>query len=135
MGRADYKENKMHACYLNIESQYEINTSNKHKTKPYQDALILYLLDEIDRAYWNKREESWDGISDPKIPGVTFRYYYFGEDPVERLRPNFAFDFSPQEVTWFRHPGRNMKCALDWTSEGWVEWFDTALEVINSDDA
>lgn len=101
------------------------NPTGDYHVEPYIHALILYLIEE---------EIDWCGYYDPKIKGLTIRAYYRGDDPEEAAKPNLVFDFSPQEIRWYKHPRRGMTYTLDWTPQQWVEWFNKALEVINSED-
>lgn len=103
-------------------------------TERYQDALVLALLDEIDRVYWNQQQKEWHRFEDPLIPGLEFRSYYWGDKEEEAVKPNLKFDFSEQEVRWYKHPGRSMSVTIDWTPDEWVQWFHKAMDIIISAD-
>lgn len=104
-------------------------------TPEWVDALITYLLAEIERVYWNKNQKQWDGHDDPKLDGVVFNPYYWGDDEKELDKPNLAFPkLSPQEIRWYKHPGRGQSSSLSMDPEEWIKWFTDALEVIRAND-
>jgi len=106
------------------------NPTGEYGTESFADALVNGLLDEIERVYWNVNQEEWNRPSDPKIPGLQCRAYDWSEDEKTVGLPNLKFDFSPQEIRWYKHPGRGQSCSLQWTAEEWKNWYDQALDVI-----
>lgn len=110
------------------------NPVGNYETERYQDALVLSLLDEIDRVFWNKNQKQWDRHEDPKLTGVVFRPYYWGDNEDEASLCNLCFDFSDQEIRWYKHPGRSMSVTLAWTPDEWVKWYSNALNLIESHD-
>lgn len=99
-------------------------------TEEWQDALIEALLSEIDRVYWNVNQKEWDRINDPEIKGLQFNAYYWGESEEVGARPNFKFDMSPQEIRWYKYPGRGQTCTVDMKPEEWIDWFNKGLKII-----
>lgn len=115
------------------------NPTGDYGTEPFVDALVDGLLNEIERVFWNKNQAEWDRHEDPKIKGLEFKPYFWGneEDPkdqIEMAKPNLKLVFSPQEVRWYKHPGRGQSCKLKWTAEEWKNWFEKGLEIINKSD-
>lgn len=110
------------------------NPVGNYETKNYQDALVLSLLDEIERVHWNKYQEEWNRHNDPKLVGVEFNHYFWGDDEIEAAKPNLKFIFSEQEIRWYKHPGRGMTVTIDWTPEQWVQWYENAYQLINAND-
>jgi hypothetical protein len=110
--------------------------TGKYGTAEWVDALISELLSEIERVYWNKNQEQWRQYDDPKLHGVVFNPYYWGDDEKELEKPNLSFPgISAQEIRWYKHPGRGQSSTLSMEPEEWIEWFTKALEVIRSNDA
>jgi hypothetical protein len=110
------------------------NPTGDYGTEEWQDALMDYLLEEIDRVHWNKYQEQWCRDEDPKLSGVEFRPYYWGDDETEAALPNMKFDGLTQEIRWYKHPGRGQSCSLELTKDEWVDWFNKALIIIRAND-
>lgn len=111
------------------------NPTGDYGTEDFADALIEALLCEIERVYWNKQQKRWDRHDKPMLAGVEFRPYWWGdEDSPEAEKPNLKFDFSPQEIRWYKYPGRGQSCTLQWNEREWRVWFDEALKVICDND-
>lgn len=97
----------------------------------YANALMLHVLDEIDRVYWNNHQEHWERHDDPKIPGLTFRPYWWGnEEAPEADLPNLVVDGFDLEIRWYKHAGRSTSCNRELTPAEWVEWFDCAMGTV-----
>jgi hypothetical protein len=110
------------------------NPTGNFQIENYQEALIVYLIEEIRIAFWNKFQKDWEDSEDPKLNGVTYNYYYWGENEEESKKPNLKFSHSPQEIRWYKYPGRGMSCTIKMNEKQWRKWFDKALEIIWSDD-
>jgi hypothetical protein len=80
------------------------NPTGEYDMPTYATALVEFLKEEIERVYWNKNQEEWDG-GDPKIPGIQWNPYYWGDDEAEKEKPNLKFDFSKQEGMGTRRLG------------------------------
>ena len=106
------------------------NPTGEYGTPNFVDALVFELLNQADRVYWNKMQRQWERYDDPKIEGMEFRAYYWGDDEDEANKPNLKFDFSPQEIRWYKHPGRGQTCSILWDEKQWVEWFEKAYDLI-----
>ncbi len=96
----------------------------------FAEALFDYILHEIARVYGNINQESWSikYTSDPGIPGLEVRAYYWGADADEAAKPNFVF--RDVEIRWYKYTGRGMSCIHDLSPEKWIEWFDACLQAI-----
>lgn len=110
------------------------NPTGDYGTEGYQDALVEDILSEIERVYWNKNQIEWNRHDDPMLSGVTFRPYYWGDDEEKEALPNLKFDFSPQEIRWYKYPRRGQSFSLRWSAEQWVEWYNEAMKIIQSND-
>lgn len=110
------------------------NPTGRFETKNYQDALIESLLNEIERIHHNLYQEEWNRWGDPKLVGVEFRPYYWGDDPEEAAKPNLKFIFSDQEIRWYKHACRGATVTIDWTADEWVQWYENAYQLINAND-
>lgn len=104
--------------------------TGSYETPRFVDALIEDLLNEIERAYWNVSQEEWERFDNPKLYGVVYKSYYWGEDEKEAEKPNLTFNFSPQEIRWYKYPGRGQSSTVEWNEKEWVEWYNKGLEVI-----
>lgn len=106
------------------------NPTGSYALPEYVEALFFHILSEISRVYWNLNQESWSCryTSDPGIPGLTVRPYYWGEDEDESVKPNFVF--SDVEIRWYKYTGRGMSCSHELTEKEWVKWFDACIKVI-----
>jgi len=94
----------------------------------FVEALLSHVFGEIGRVYGNVHQQSWRYLSDPGMPGIEVRPYYWGDDPEDAAKPNFAF--SGVEIRWYKHPGRSMSCTRTLTEAEWVSWFDDCLKAI-----
>lgn len=110
------------------------NPTGEFMTMEWQDALVQALISEVDRVYWNVAQEEWNRHTDPGIKGMEFRPYYWGDKEEEAALPNLKFEFSPQEIRWYKHIGRSMSYSTPFTMEEWVVWFNEALKVIRLHD-
>jgi len=110
------------------------NPPGNYMTPEWVDALVIALLDEIERVYWNTHQEQWERYQEPNIKGLHFRAYYWGDDEVEAAKPNLKFDFSEQDIRWYKHPGRSMSFSVEFTDREWIEWFQEGLRVIRASD-
>ena len=99
-----------------------------HEMPQYSIALFTYILREVSRVYWNINQEEWDTYSDPDIPEIEFRPYYWGEDDEIAKLPNFVFD--DVEIRWYKYPGRGMSVNKKMSPDEWVAWFDNVITAI-----
>lgn len=91
-------------------------------------ALVHEIVREIERVFWNKNQRKWDHREDPRIPGIEFRPYYWGDDETEAYKSNLAH--GNIEVRWYKHPGRGMSLNVDATTEQIISWFDAVIRAI-----
>jgi hypothetical protein len=119
------------------------NPAGEHAVPDYVEALLGALLDEIDAVYDGQKSEEeraetadgWGGRWNfggpaPRIPGFELRAYYWGDDPTEAAKPNFAF--GGVEVRWYKWYGRGMSVNVEMEPAGWVAWFDRALAAVRA---
>jgi len=110
------------------------NPTGEVGTEEFADALITELLHEIGRVFWNREQREWDGYEDPKIKGMIFNSYYWGDDEEIAKRPNLKFETSDQEIRWYKHSGRGQSCTCEWSTDQWNGWFVSALKIIRAGD-
>jgi hypothetical protein len=97
------------------------------------DALVRELLANIERAFWNKHQRHWDHYEDPKILGIEFRPYYWGDDEHEANLPNLSHAPPGQaaiEVRWYKHPMRSATLNVEPKAEAMIAWFESAMQAI-----
>lgn len=108
------------------------NPTGSFALPEFVDALLQHIFGEIARVYGNLHQQDWRHLSDPGLPGIEVRPYYWGEDgdedEDEAAKPNFAF--GGVEIRWYKHPGRSMSCNIELTEADWVKWFDACLQAI-----
>ncbi len=102
-------------------------TYQSHKTDDHAEALILALLKEISRVYWNINQREWH-YEDPEIPGLETRGYYWGDDEQEQRKPNLAY--AGVEISWYKYPGRSMSVNKELSVNEWAYWFYSALTCV-----
>lgn len=108
--------------------------TGEYGTSELGDACVKHVLAEIDRVFWNRNQKKWDRYEDPKIPGVTFRPYYWGDDEPEAALPNLTIDGSPVEIRWYKYPMRGGSVNLDLTPDAWQEWLNLSIRTIQKAD-
>jgi len=105
--------------------------SEAYEVPEHGKALLLYLLSEVGRVYWNcnQKEWNWSEMTDPQIPGLQVRPYNYVDDDAP---PNFVF--GDVAICWYKHPGRGLSCNRDLDADGWVKWFGECLAAIHAKD-
>jgi len=102
------------------------NPTGRYNCPEWVEALFFYIKEEMERVYWNVKQEQWDGNADPGIPLIEWRPYYWGDDETEAEKPNFRF--STVEFRWYKNPGRGMSLNCELSHDEWIEWFELVLE-------
>ena len=110
------------------------NPTGDYGTPEFVDALVDYLLNEIERVYWNKYQQEWNREDDPMLKGVIYNSYYWGDDEKEANKPNLAFQGLKQEIRCYKHFGRGQSSSLKYTEKSWRGWFDKAVGIINQNE-
>lgn len=107
------------------------NPTGEFASPEYVDAFIDYILYRMELIFWNREQRQWDRTEDPKILGIEFRPYWWGdEDSEEADKPNLAF--GEAHIRWYKHPGRGQTVNVDWKPDQWVEWFDAVQSALTS---
>lgn len=106
------------------------NPVGRFECPEYVTALVKDLLDEISRVFWNREQRVWDQYEDPKIPGIIFHPYYWGDNEECASLPNFKQVSDEAEIRWYKHPGRGMSVNVDRTPRGWVKWYNDVKQTI-----
>jgi len=108
------------------------NPMGFYECPEFVGALLKYLLEEIERVYWNVNQKEWDKNEDPKIKGIEFNSYYWGDNEEEGEKPNFKF--KSVEIRWYKYVGRGMSLNKEMSEKQWRQWFDKCLKVIRKAD-
>ena len=108
------------------------NPTGDYACPEWVNALVEEIISEIWRVYWNANQREWNKLDDPQIPGIEFRPYYWGDDPVEAGKPNLKH--GDIEVRWYKHPGRGQSLNVEPTPERMIGWFESALATIRKCD-
>lgn len=124
--------------------------TGSYGTSDQVDALVMDLIHEIERVFWNREQREWDSswsCEDPKIQGVTvrgFRYPKYdcfddvpeseqeeaARDTAEAALP--SFEHGEVAIWWYKYPGRSMSSNREMSAEGWFAWHASALAAIRS---
>ena len=102
--------------------------TSEYQVPEYAQAAFDYILEEIRRVFWNVNQERWDYHCDPKINGIVFRPYYWGNDEIESSVPNFKF--GEVEIRWYKYPGRGMSTNVQWDANRWSTWMEQVLKIV-----
>lgn len=97
--------------------------TGEFESPEFVEAFVDYILWRIDLVFWNREQRQWDKFEDPKIPGLEYRSYYWGDDESEMEKANMKW--REVELRWYKYPGRGQTVNVDWTPNQWVEWFDS----------
>jgi hypothetical protein len=109
------------------------NPTGRYEAGDLGVACLEAALSEIDRVYSNTRGGEWDRRTDPAIPGLAFRPYWWGdENAPEADLPNLAF--GDIEIRWYKHPGRGTTAQRVVTPDEWASWLSAILPVIRAAD-
>ena len=93
----------------------------------HADALLMAILREVGRVYWNKNQAEWH-YAHTGIPGLETRPYYWGDDDKEAAKPNLKY--KNVEVRWYKYPGRSMSVNKNMTVDQWAAWFYAVLAAV-----
>jgi len=95
---------------------------------PLGEAALRYVLHEIKRVYGNREQMDWDEHTDPGIPGIVFRPYYWGDDETQQTLPNF--ESAEVEIRWYKNPWRGVSVAKDMQPTDWDAWLRETLRCV-----
>lgn len=99
-----------------------------YPTEEFIDALVIYLLEEIRRVYWNVHQKEWNEYEELHWEGMEYRPFDWS-DP-EEYKPNLKFAHSSQEIRWYKYPMRGGTFTIPFSPQEWQDWFEEALETI-----
>lgn len=121
-----------------------MNDSTEYDAPEYVVALLMAILHEYRRVYWNVHQQdceifggsftSDDDLGQALgIDGLDVRSYWWGDenDPRADL-PNFAY--GDVAITWYKHAGRGTTVNVQWEPAAWVAWFDSVVSAIRAAD-
>ena len=106
------------------------NQWGNYELPDYVVCLLQGIFDEISRIHWNIYQKGWGDSEELDFRGVKVRPYYWGDDGIEREKPNFEFE--NVKIYWYKYFGRGMSCNVEMNAEEWVDWFHRCLNAINS---
>ena len=98
------------------------------------EACLAFVLSEVERVFGNQKQRPWDYDENPRIPGITFRPYYWGDWEEEAAKPNFVVDGFDIEIRWYKHPCRGVTTQRAVTPDEWAAWLSKALELVRAAD-
>lgn len=108
------------------------NSTGAFSMPEYVEALVLHIVNEASRIYWNINQENLDDIGyECDFGALRMRRYWWGdEDAPGAALPNL--EFGNVEVRWYKHPGRSMSVNVEQSPEQWIAWFDSVLAHIRT---
>jgi len=104
-------------------------TYREYEMDSHADALLMALLAEVGRVYWNQHQKQWY-YEDTGIPGLITNPYDWGDDDDAGVAPNFAYD--GVEISWYKYPGRSMSVNKELTVNEWAAWFYKVLDAVRA---
>lgn len=129
------------------------DVSEKYEIPNYAVALVMDLLGEYSRVYWNHFQEECpilgNGFYRPDTPGsdgqhllvrgLTVRSFWWG-DPYAHAHPDVKplegeaekpnLEFGPVRIHWYKHAGRGMSTNVSFTPGQWAAWYDEVRAAI-----
>lgn len=114
------------------------NPVGEYDVPEFARALLRGIMREIERVYWNIHQKNWDGTTDPGIPGLTIRPYWWGECECENectceaSLPNL--ECGGLELRWYKYFGRGMSTTRTWSTTEWAQWYAETLELVRKQD-
>ena len=117
----------------------------RYEATDFIEALLRGIVAELDRCYWNVKQEQFSERRDwqfLEITGFAYRRYFWGDcdcGAEEQESKSHLPTCSPQLpnmqfedvcVSWYKHLGRGMSVSVDWPAEAWKGWFERCLEAI-----
>jgi len=102
-----------------------MNKQEAYECPEHGKALILYLLQELQRVYWNIYQRPLNEFVPIWLCGdIQYRFYR-----EEQTRPNLSYQ--SVEIEWYKHPGRGMETNIEMDEVQWVSWFTACLAQIH----
>jgi hypothetical protein len=109
----------------------------------YVIAMFEYVINELDRVYFNINQKERELYDEYNIEGIEYRDYFWcnydhGDSACNTCdekfceKPNFEFD--GVKIYWYKYIGRGMSCNIEQSSDKWVIWFNKLIEHIRSKD-
>jgi len=88
----------------------------------YVGVLLGHMQEKITRDYWRTHRQSWDGISDPGIEGLSWR-------PIQTVDgvPGVRLSFEDVELRWVGPTRQQLTANVSWTTQQWTAWFDRLM--------
>lgn len=102
--------------------------TSEYELPEFAEALLMYILNEIERVYWNVNRKEWENYQNPGIPQIKVRPYYWGEDEKEARKPNLQYH--DVQIFWYKYPSRGVSCNILKRENEWRSWFDSCLKTI-----
>jgi len=112
------------------------NSSGNYNCKDYVQALINYILEELERVYFN-RNQKWGeefGVNSFKLGKVRYFPYYWGNRKKLKERPNFWLEGAKVKIYWYKHSERGLSSNVNYTPERWISWFNKCVKEVRKHD-
>lgn len=104
------------------------NPTGEYPVPQYAAALISGIAAAIEIAFWNREQREWDRCEDPRIKGLVFRPYYWGDDDEHAVLPNLEFEGI--EIRWYKYIGRGMSVNKALSEKEWCDWYTNLYNLI-----
>ena len=107
----------------------EMTETIEHRTTfeapKYVGVLLGHVQEKIARNYWRTNQKTWDGTSDPRIEGVTWR-------TIQTINgvPGVRLSFDGVDLRWVGPTRQEMSTNVSWTTNQWTSWFDRLMDWI-----
>ncbi len=114
------------------------NACGRYELGDLGEACFRSIMNAIWYAYWNREQEQWDERSDPNIPGMTWRSYWWGDDcsckdgTCPSCLPNFECEGA--RIRWYKYPMRGMSIEQEMTPDQWAALLPKVLEIVRASD-
>jgi len=105
--------------------------TGSHGTPDWVDSMITGIMAQLERVFWNINQQQYFR-EDADIGTVHIRAYRYDDD-VD-AGPNFWVEGDPQEIRWYKYPGRGQSCKLEYTWEQWAAWHDKVIAGLRAAD-
>jgi hypothetical protein len=111
------------------------NPAGEFEMPEYACSLLVGVLDEFGRVFWNQHQKSWDRDEAVTMGGVTFRPYWWGDDNApEAALPNLQLEGDLVEIRWYKHSKRGQSCNHVLTPGQWAAWHDRVMRALKLSD-
>ena len=98
-----------------------------HAVPEWVESMFVGIKRELERVYWNVKQDEWGGFEPFDFGKVHWRPYSWGDDDAG---PNFWHSDFDVRLRWYKYPGRSMSCSHELPPEQWIAWHDAILRML-----